>query len=163
MCNFPWHCSLTYSWCYKNVNLWNTINIWRNIKRKWAYLEENMTMEGLFSDINGIALHYFMLKGFPSNLLLWLCCSLPNLMEILYVDSDIICSADNMHLLKENALIYSKSSTPFDYLEKLKSVPIIIMVIIRHLFAFGLIIRQFPCYTMSYQNHFIFQAIRLHE
>ena len=76
-------------------------------------------------------------------------------MEILYVDSDIICSADNMHLLKENALIYSKSSTPFDYLEKLKSVPIIIMVIIRHLFAFGLIIRQFPCYTMSYQNHFI--------
>ena len=58
-------------------------------------------------------------------------------MEIFYVDSDIICSADNMHLLKENALIYSKSSTPFDYLEKLKSVPIIIMVIIRHLFAFG--------------------------
>ena len=55
-------------------------------------------------------------------------------MEIFYVDSDIICSADNMHLLKENALIYSKSSTPFDYLEKLKSVPIIIMVIIRHLF-----------------------------
>ena len=113
-----------------------------------------------FSDINGIALHYFVLKGFPSNLLLWLCCSLPNLMEIFYVDSDIICSAENMHLLKENALIYSKSSTPFDYLEKLKSVPIIIMVIIRHLFAFGLIIRQFPCYTMSYQNHFI---IRLHE
>ena len=54
-------------------------------------------------------------------------------MEIFYVDSDIICSADNMHLLKENALIYSKSSTPFDYLEKLKSVPIIIMVIIRHI------------------------------
>ena len=112
-----------------------------------------MTMEGLFSDINGIALHYFVLKGFPSNLLLWLCCSLPNLMEIFYVDSDIICSADNMHLLKENALIYSKSSTSFDYWEKLKSVPIIIMVIIRHLFAFGLIIRQFPCYTMSYQKH----------
>ena len=54
-------------------------------------------------------------------------------MEIFYVDLDIICSADNMHLLKENALIYSKSSTPFDYGEKFKHGPFIIMAIIRHI------------------------------